>query len=148
MKKISNKDLNIKKDWIVAHIDHERYTFDCDIYYYSNSTLKEICEKEMCDINKLEEFGNDKTRYLVDDCSHSNNDLYYLEDTICEKDLKHLQGYHIDALIICDANIIQTEAWEDKENHMSCMPFCFGSTEKKYGLLDYKRTDIERENYD
>ena len=52
MGKISNKDFNIKKDWIVVHIDHERYTFDCDIYYYSNSTLKEISSK-LCPFGKV-----------------------------------------------------------------------------------------------
>lgn len=148
MTKVSKKDLQVKKDWIVVNFDHERYCFDCDIYYENNKSLQEIIEWHGFTADQLEEFGKGKIRYLVDDCCHTDNDLYYLEDTICKQDLKHLQGYHINALIICDANVLQNEAWEDKTCHSSCMPFCFGTTEKKYGLLDYKRMDMEKENYD
>ena len=145
---IKKADLQVKKDWLVIGFDHERYCFDCDIYYELNKSLTEIAQIYGYDIEKLEEFGKDKTRYLVDNCCHTDNDLYYLEDTICKQDLKHLQGYYINALIICDVNALQTEAWKDKTCHNSCMPFCFGTTEKKYGLLDYKRTDMEKKNYD
>lgn len=144
---IKKSDLQVKKDWLVIVFDHERYCFDCDVNYELNKSLTDIIKIYGYDIEELKEFGNDRTRYIVDNCCHTNEDLYYLEETISKKDLKHIQGYNICALIICDINVLYQEALSDRFQ-AGCLPFCFGQTDKKYGLLDYRRTDDEKENYD
>ena len=146
MKKVINK----KDDWIMINIYHESYFFGTDVYYYTHTSIKDIIkewEYMGFTLTKLEEFGQDKTRFLVDLSGATNDDNLYMDEIISKEDLKHLTGYKIFSMLICSLTDLQSRSWMSDKG-IACQPFCWGKTDKKYGLIDYKRTKKEKEQYD
>lgn len=135
MRKINKEELNVKNNWIVTELHHERYTFDIETLIYKNKTILEILD----DLvywgleNKLEKYENSNT-YILDEIYHEDKD----SDTWCltEEEKNRFRPLHISALMITPLDEFL------KEEYMSG---CFGSTHRKYGIMDYAKVPVEME---
>lgn len=135
MREISKEELNIKNTWIVTELHHERYTFDIETLIYKDKTILEILD----DLvyygleNRLEKYENSNI-YIIDEIYHEDKD----SDTWCltEEEKNRFRPLHIGALLFTPL--------EDfiKDEYMSG---CFGSTNRKYGVMDYAKVPVEME---
>lgn len=135
MREISKDELNIKNNWIVTILRHERYTFDIGTLIYKNKTILEILD----DLvywgleNRLEKYENSNT-YIIDEIYHEDKD----SDTWCltEEEKNRFRPLHIGALMITPLDEFL------KEEYMSG---CFGDTNRKYGVMDYALKPVKME---
>lgn len=135
MRKIENKQLNMKKDWVVMELNHERYTFDIDVIIYENKSILEIID-DLCYNGlekKIEKYDNQEV-YKLDEIYHEDSD----SDTWCltETEKDRFRPLHIGAIMFMPL--------EDflKEKYLSG---CFGHTKRKYGVMDYAKYPVEME---
>lgn len=135
MKEISKEELNIKNDWVVTELHHERYTFDIDTEIYKNKTILEILDNLACWglENKIEKYENSNT-YILDEIYHEDKD----SDTWCltEQEKNRFTPLHIKALIM-----MPLKEFEERE----AMGGCFGDTNRKFGIMDYAYKPAEME---
>lgn len=134
MKKITKKEVNTKKDYVVVNLYHERYSCDMGLEIFKNTSIVDIYnhfnfEKDF-DINKLERDGYHCMGYLYDKCGRYEADDYALKKSEC----KRFRGYHIEALFIVELEKFLKE---------KCFCSTFMGTNKKYGLVDYAYTPVD-----
>lgn len=133
---ITDKQLEYISDWLVITTCHERYSFETGINKFSNCSLKEVLDDYYIyndDYNKIEKYRDknfpEENNYLLDLSSHHALDTEYTYTNL--KGLP-LQGIHLDVMYIIDLN-----KFDGSES------FIWGSTETKFGLIDYKRGEKE-----
>lgn len=135
MREVSKEELNIKSNWIVTKLHHERYTFDIETLIYKNKTILEILDDLVYwgSENKLEKYENSNT-YILDEIYHEDKD----SDTWCltEEEQNRFRPLHIGALMITQLDEFL------KEEYMSG---CFGDTNRKYGVMDYALKPVKME---
>ncbi len=133
-KKITKKEVNAKKDYVVVNLYHERYSADLDITIHKNSSIVDIYNyynfDENFDINKLERQGYHSMGYVYDKCGPCKPDDYALT----KKECKRFKGYHIEAL-----TIVELDKFIKEESFCALIM----STESKYGLVDYAFTPVD-----
>lgn len=133
-KKITKKEVNTKKDYVVVNLYHERYSADLDITIHKNSSIVDIYNyynfDENFDINKLERQGYNYMGYIYDQCGHCEPDDYCLT----KKECKRFKGYHIEALTIVEL---------DKFLKEGSFCTCVMETNNKWGLVDYGTTPVD-----
>lgn len=135
MKKISNKELNKRDNWIITELHHERYTFNIETSIYEDKTILEILD----DLgywgleNKIEKYDNQEV-YLLDEIYHEESE----SDTWCltEKERKRFLPLNISAVMIMSLKDFKREKG---------FSGCFGSTNRKYGVMDYAITPVKME---
>lgn len=136
MRKVTEEELNKKRNWIVTDLGHERYSFDLATMIFNNKTIIEILDElaywglE----NKIEKYENSDT-YILDEIYHEDKNC----DTWCltEEEKERFRPLHISALLFTPL--------EDfiKDEYMSG---CFGETNRKYGIMDYAKMPAEMED--
>lgn len=134
MKKITKKEVNTKKDYILVEIYHERYSCDMCLEIVKNKSIVDIYnmynyEKDF-DISKLERQGYQEMGYVYDKCDHYEPDEYVLT----KKECKRFKSYHIEALFIVELNKFL------EEKVFNCT---FMDTNDKWGLLDYSCKPVD-----
>lgn len=137
MRKVTKEELNKKDNWIVTRLIHERYTFDVVTIIYRNKTIMEILDEEAYWglENKIEKYENSNT-YAIDEIYHEDPD----SDTWCltEEEKKRFLPLHVQSLMMMPLN-------EFLENEY--LSGVFGSTNRKYGVMDYAKVPVEMEEY-
>lgn len=136
MKKVSEKELTEIKDWIVTELHHERYTFDLETTIYKEQSILDILEEYLCRElkNKIKKYEY-RNIYVLDEIYREDPD----SDTWCltEKEKKRFLPLHIEALMLMPLD----EFLKDGGFLMAS----FGSTHKKYGVMDYAKYPVEME---
>lgn len=134
MKKITKKEVNTKKDYVVVNLYHERYSADLDISIHKNQSIIDIYNcynfAEDFDINKLERQGYHEMGYVYDKCGPCEPNDYCLT----KKECKRFKGYHIEAL-----TIVELSKFLEEESFGTIIM----STNDKWGLLDYSCKPID-----
>lgn len=136
MNKINKEELNKKDTWIVTELHHERYTFDLETSIYENQTISEILDKlaywglE----DRIEKYENSNV-YILDEVYHEDPE----SDTWCltEEEQKRFLPLHIGAIMI-----MPLDEFLKKEKYFSG---CFGTTNRKYGVMDYAMVPVKME---
>lgn len=89
MKKITKKEVNAKKDYVVVNLYHERYSADLDICIHKNQSIIDIYNyynfAEDFDINKLERQGYQEMGYVYDKCGSYEPSDYELTKKECKR---------------------------------------------------------------
>ena len=133
-RRITEKELNEKDDWIITYINHERYTFDIDTYIEENISIKEILEKRMMEdlIQKIERQGYQGFGYVIDEIYHEDKE----SDTWCltEKEKERFRPLHIQAITFAKLKDFK------KEKYLGTV--C-GDTNKKFGVMDFAYKPVE-----
>lgn len=133
-KKITKKEVNTKKDYVVVEIYHERYSCDMCVQIVKNRSIVDIYnmynfEKDF-DITKLERQGYHEMGYVYDKCCHYDMDEY----DCSKKENKRFKTYHIECLFIVELNTFLKE---------ECFNCVFMDTNKKFGLVDYAKKPVD-----
>ena len=133
-KRITKKEVNAKKDYVVVNLFHERYSADLDITIHRNSSIVDIYNyynfDEDFDISKLERQGYREMGYVYDQCGHREPDDY----TLTKKECKRFKNYHIEAL-----TIVELDKFIKEESFCTVVM----STKNKWGLVDYAFTPVD-----
>ena len=134
-KKITKKEVNAKKDYVLVEIYHERYSCDMCVQIIKNKSIVDIykmynCFDEDFDIKKLERQGYHEMGYVYDKCRHYDMDYW----NCTKKECKRFKGYHIECLFI-----VELKKFLEEE----CFNCTFMNTHKKYGLVDYYDVPVE-----
>lgn len=135
MRKINKEELNVKNNWIVTDLNHERYTFDIETIIFRNKTIIEILDElaywglE----NKIEKYENSNT-YIIDEIYHEDKE----SDTWCltEEEKDRFRPLHIEALLIMPLNEFLEREY---------VSGVFGDTNRKYGVIDYAFKPVKME---
>lgn len=114
-------------DWIAIEIYHERYCFNTDVAYHVDKTLEEVCDYHGFNYSNLKKYDERGYCYLADDCRHDNYDIIN----------ENMIRYSIHALLIIDAHYLWETAIKDGKEFE--IPFLFGNTNKKFGLVDFRK---------
>ena len=134
MKKITKKEVNTKKDYVVVNLYHERYSADLDISIHKNQSIIDIYNcynfAEDFDINKLERQGYKEMGYVYDKCGSYEPSDYELT----KKECKRFRGYHIEAL-----TIVELDKFIKEESFCTVVM----DTNDKWGLLDYSCKPVD-----
>lgn len=133
MKKITKKEVNTKKDYIVVNLYHERYSANLDVSIHRNQSIVDVYNcYNFCDpfdINKLERDGYHDMGYVYDKCGPYEPSDYELT----KKECKRFKGYHIEALTIVEL---------DKFLEVECFNTLIMETKNKWGLVDYAYSPV------
>ena len=134
MKKITKKEVNAKKNYVVVNLYHERYSADLDISIHKNQSIIDIYNcynfDEDFDINKLERQGYQQMGYVYDKCGAYEPSDYELT----KKECKRFRGYHIEAL-----TIVELDKFIKEESFCTLVM----STNNKWGLVDYAYKPVD-----
>ena len=130
-KKITKKELNEKHDWIVTGLNHERYTFNIDTFIEKDKSIIEMlhnfCMSEL--VNRIERASYHNYAYAIDNIFHEGRDEY----CVTEEEGKRFTGLHIETLLFARLD-------EFLENEV--LGWCFGDTNKKFGVMDYAKKPV------
>lgn len=134
-----DKELMRISDWLVIEINHERYGFETVIQTYTTCSLQEVCEDLMIPREELEKYLEkpreenfpDEHNYNYDRCIRNSLDTKYSFPYLEGLPLKDI---HLDVTHIIDMHNL------NKEEYVS---FIWGSTDKKFGLIDIDREALE-----
>lgn len=133
-KKITKKEVNTKKDYVVVNLYHERYSADLDVSIHRNESIVDIYNhynfSEDFDINKLKREGRHDMGYVYDKCGPYEPDDYCLT----KKECKRFKGYHIEALTIIELDKFL------KEEYFGALIM---ETKNKWGLVDYAHSPVD-----
>ena len=134
------KELARVSDWLVVEICHERYSFETGVNLYNNHSLKEVLEDLWIPREEVEKYLEkprekyfpDEYNYSCDRCVRNPLDTRY--------SFPYLEGLplldiHLDTVHIVDMNYLK------KEKYAS---FIWGSTDKKFGLIDIDRNALDK----
>lgn len=133
--KPSKEELNKKDIWVITELHHERYTFDLETAIYEDKTILEILDDYFYWglENKVKKYPNSNV-YILDEIYHEGPE----SDTWCltEQEKKRFLPLHIEALMIMPLkDFLKEKAFFGS----------FGSTHRKYGIMDYAKVPVEME---
>ena len=121
----------IKTDWILIELFHDRYFFSQVAKVFKDYTFQEVIDDLDYEGYIFEQIGDKigDTGYIVDLCEHRPiGDYEYETDRV-----KGVAHFKVRSIIILDLNKLHQE--EELE-------VLFGQTNTKYGLLDIIKGDF------
>lgn len=134
--KVNKEELNKKNTWIVTDLCHGGYTFNLETTIYKDTTILDILDElaywglE----NRIEKYENSNV-YILDEVYHEDAE----SDTWCltEQEKKRFLPLHIEAIMIMPLNEFLKGG--------GFLTASFGSTHRKYGVMDYVKYPVEME---
>ena len=118
-------------NWLVIEIGHERYCFNTDVTIYNNCSLGDVLKEYFIPKETLEKDLEKiyQKNYNLDLCVRNKLDTKYSFPILEGLPLKDI---HIGAIHIIDMDYL---------NENEYVSFIWGSTDKKFGLIDFDRGD-------
>ena len=120
-----------KKNWFIITTYHERYSLETVFEFLPNKTLTEVFE-ELLIVNKDKlETVKEGHCYMLDLSARNSlkKELHSYSYPLI-KDMTGLAHIHLDATMIMTEEYIKNEGY---------VGHCWGSSDSKFGLLDYNR---------
>ena len=136
-----DKELKRISDWLVIGICHERYSFGTNVNLYDNRSLEWVLKDLRISKDEIEKYlEKPREKYFPDEYNY-NYDRCIRNPLDVKYSFPYLKGLplldiHLETTHIIDMNYLREEKYVD---------FIWGSTDKKFGLIDINRESLDNQ---
>ena len=135
-----DKELQKVSNWMIVDIVHERYSFETNVRLFNYCPLQTVLDEYMIPRDEIEKYlEKPREKYFPEEHNY-NLDRTVRNPLDTKYSFPYLEGLplvdiHLDTMHIIDMKYLT------QEEHVS---FIWGSTDKKFGLIDIDREKINK----